>query len=91
MEGIVAVADARRANAFTVDTERISQLDELHKSLYATHTEVKSLEEEVTARELSLRELEIELNASKAGLALLKRQRAKAFEDSDVNMPDREE
>jgi hypothetical protein len=91
MEGIVAVADARRANAFTVDTERISQLDELHKSLYATHTEVKSLEEEVTARELSLRELEIELNASKAGLALLKRQRAKAFEGSDVNMPDREE
>ncbi|KAH7245486.1 hypothetical protein BKA59DRAFT_454548 [Fusarium tricinctum] len=91
MEGIVAVADARRANAFAVDTERISQLDELHKSLYATHTEVKSLEEEVTARELSLRELEIELNASKAGLALLKRQRAKAFEDSDVDIPDREE
>lgn len=91
MEGIVAVADARRANAFAEDTERISQLDELHKSLYATHTEVESLEEEVTARELSLRELEIELNASKAGLALLKRQRAKAFEDSDVDMPDREE
>ncbi|KIL94157.1 hypothetical protein FAVG1_02719 [Fusarium avenaceum] len=91
MEGIVALADARRANTFAEDTERISQLDELHKSLYATHTEVKSLEEEVTARELSLRELEIELNASKADLALLKRQRAKAFEDSDVDMPDREE
>lgn len=91
MEGIVALANARRANAFAEDTERISQLDELHKSLYATHTEVESLEEEVTAREFSVRELEIELNTSKAGLALLKRQRAKAFEDSDVDMPDREE
>jgi hypothetical protein len=91
MGEVVAGADAKRANAFTEGTERISQLEDLHKSLFVIDSEVKSLEEEVTARQLALRELVIKLNASEANLERLKFQRAKAFEDSDVDMLDSEE
>lgn len=91
MDEIVAAADAKRANAFAEGTERISQLEDLHKSLFALGSEVKSLEEEVTARELSLRKLVIKLYASEAELERLRFQRAKVFEDSDVDMLDSEE
>jgi hypothetical protein len=91
MDEIVAVANAKRANAFAEGTERISQLEDLHKSLFAIDSEVKNLEEEVTARELSLRALVIKLHASEADLERLRFQRAKAFEDTDFDLLDSEE
>ncbi|KAM0239541.1 hypothetical protein ACHAP5_008264 [Fusarium lateritium] len=82
---MVAVIDAKRAEAFAEGTERISQLEDLQSSLSAIEPEVKSLEEEVAARRLSLREAVLIANESKADLERLTLQRAKAFEDNDVD------
>ncbi|KAM0320230.1 hypothetical protein ACHAPQ_010007 [Fusarium lateritium] len=88
---MVAVIDAKRAEAFEEGTERISQLEDLQSSLSAIEAEVKSLEEEVAACRFSLREAVLNANESKAELDRLTLQRAQAFEDNDVDMLDGEE